>query len=738
MRDVTSLLDRVAAWIVRAADQPDLPGTDVPRDWSRWRREDRYEGRDDPSLPQEERDRLEDAREEHIDRVVDVIDKVASRYAEQEQEVQFTDVDAAVFRNAAESKSTFVEALERFAVNKRLPPTNVIRQAVDRLDEDLIVDIMRELCSVHTADVRPSLIVDSYTNDTAQHDDIQELVDAYMRPADWRKAEAEDWDDLIAGLDDQDLKEVAEKIEATWEIKYRQDKVSGSLTVRIDVKMYYGIDDIAELEDKLETAMSEKSTEDFGFDDKPVVRELPAGATADQMALLRWFELKGVDQVKSQELRQDPIARLPYVKGLLDANKILTPDIVRNTPDSRPDDALAAIQQVARYDVIPFTMDVQVMFDAKPNWSFVVSIDRDGFRQAFGTDMPAETAQYMGRTNHPNVGRDRLTVGWVRFTEFGRDIWIDEVQTDLMRGVGKIPLPEDLQEQMGGFTPFYRWLMEQFVREMRARGYGRFFLPNLDMKNTLYDASPPPSVYEEVPPKVRFTRTDVEINFDDDTIKPVKPDTKAVMMVDDALAQADVYRDDSAVLEEPERFGQAAEESAGDWWLKEPKGAWYLIGQDGQNLGFGGTPPLKPDYSKTWADVPEAVKEAWRAIQEENARLFVLLSKDSESWAPDVRGWMLAPDGEVLREFETREQVPASFWRNDQKKKLTARDIPAQTKPVLRDQLITRAYRASGRDVSGLGRQRNMWVLASLNDQAARLDAVACAVEAWTVPTGSS
>lgn len=721
---LAGLLDRVAS--VLAADQLDLPGTDVPRDWSKWKPKSRYEGYDDPDVPQDRRDELAAAREEHIEQVIEIINRATERFAQSKQDMKENDTGD-VFNRV--DWSAFTEALDSYAHRRRLSPTHVFRTAESRLGSDIVADIMRGLA--HVSSDKQSLVIDSYHDDESIADDIGEMVEIYTRPHDWNGVpQGSDWDELVDGLDEQDLKEVAAGIDANWTVKLAKSgdnvrgPVHGPVTVRINVDVYYGIDDIQSLEERFDAALSEQGGE-FGFDDKPVTRQLPAGATADQLALLRWFELQGVESVKGQDLRRDPIARLPYVKSLLDQHRVLTPDIVRNTPEVRPANALAVIQREAKYSVNPFTMGVQVMFEDLPNWAFVVSITPDTFKQAFGVDrMPDETTRYMHNPGgHPSAGQDRLTIGWVRFTEFGQDLWIDEVQTDLMRGeeAGRVTLPEDLQAKMGGFTPFYRWLIEQFIREMRARGYNRFFMPNLRMKHDLYDASPPPSIYEEVPPKVRFHRTDVEINFDTTTINQVKPDAGAFKQAEDVMSNLTVYRVGGYDGSPPGRFGYVSlDGQTNSWWLMLPSNHWYRVAEDGRTESAGGSPPANMFSNQNqpnpvqWSDVPEPVREAWKAIRDQEAKTVVVLP--DEPWLP-FRYWVLNDDGDIKQELTRRTSL------HDNRREVPASEIPAQTKPVMRDRLIELAYRAAGHKIGQLGRQRNMWVLASKMQD--RLEAVA-------------
>lgn len=328
----------------------------------------------------------------------------------------------------------------------------------------------------------------------------------------------EKFKELADGLDDDDLDAVARLVNGFdgplgYGVKW--DPVSGELDFFGKDEFYrviksWSFRDLAEfLDEQVEEDRSKTGGKESDHLKKIAVKKLPQGLSADQLALLRMFELKGVDKIPSQDLRKLPMAQTPYVKNLLDQYKVLTPDVVMKSQPPKSE-FFQKLQKHQQLKVVQYTMKWQRLWQGEANWAFVVALPFADFSSVFGIEAPEDVRSYMNDTTHPSAGSDTFTIGWVRFTDFevnyGWDIWIDEIQTDISDKIGDF----DLTEHLGGnvYTAISRYVLEQFIREMRARGVAQFYLPTIDHKQSKeYGyADPPQSVYTDLPKKFRFSQ----------------------------------------------------------------------------------------------------------------------------------------------------------------------------------------------------------------------------------------
>ncbi len=348
---------------------------------------------------------------------------------------------------------------------------------------------------------------------------------------------------LIPGQSTHDVADRLRERKADWPEHVDNIKIYGGSTSsarywKMDIKTDMGIwwyigptmvsrlNLIAEeIHDEVEAKLKKielENSEMKKFTDEPTV-DIPKNASADQLALLRMFELQGVDQIPATELRKSPLYKFPYVKDLVDRNKIITPDLVKKTPPpAPPTDVLKWLRENAVTAVKPFTMNVQRIWD-KPNYAWIMGInanttpvlDNEGnyvennpVSSLFGPEGTKQLYRYAQGTNHPSIDRDTASIGWVRFTILDRDIFIDEVQTDLFKSHEDTHVLEpQFQKLLGSMPAVLKMLAESFITDMRGRGYQRFFWPGIQMKRDMYSADPPESVYEDLPGKLRFQRS---------------------------------------------------------------------------------------------------------------------------------------------------------------------------------------------------------------------------------------
>lgn len=247
--------------------------------------------------------------------------------------------------------------------------------------------------------------------------------------------------------------------------------------------------------------------------DRPVTRRMPPGARADQLALLRLFDLKGLDELKVQDLRGEPVADTPFVRDLIAKNhgRPLTREQVEQAAQEAPGDVLGRLARAVQFVFKPYGGFVQKLWESKPNVEFIVALPVTKFQHVFGFSSTPLVDYYVGMTNHPTAGPDLMTIGWVRYTDLGDDAWVDEIQTDLTNRELVAHEPDGfgrLGDLLGGLDDLSLWIGEQFVREARARGVGRIFMPTLQIKRDRYNAQPVPprSAFEDLPRRLRFRK----------------------------------------------------------------------------------------------------------------------------------------------------------------------------------------------------------------------------------------
>ncbi len=507
---LATLMDWVA--LVLADDQLDLPVIrDVKRDWSKWRPEGLYDALfdDEIQLDPHERHKLEEARENHINRVV-------SYYVH-----EFNERQPYAWRDNKYMVDDQIYEIENEQVIDML-------QSYGGRDA---AELRTQLARAETLDVHPGLIAD-IARELAEALERRDGLLLWQYDPDPEERPIQDWfdqnhfDDLIEGLSLNDLEETFEAVSRstgeTWNLVPKNGKVRGTVTIDFGLEYFVCVTEVARLVRRIyelcEERQEQLDEETGGIDtqhfNKPIVKDLPPGATADQLALLRMFELRGTDQIPSQELRKLPMAKLPYVKDLLDRNKVLTPDIVKQNTPVQVVPALRNLQKTQQLFVKPFKMNVQVIWDL-PNNAFIVTVPLTKFEETFGMPIPKMISKYVKHTNHPNAGPYNLTIGWVRFTEFDNDLWIDEIQSDLSDKLDDDRIDENdlaglnaFLQVLGGMTAISRYITEQFIKEMRSRGYEKFYLPNMNIKKKMYHASPPVSIYEDLPKKLRMQQVD--------------------------------------------------------------------------------------------------------------------------------------------------------------------------------------------------------------------------------------
>jgi len=120
---------------------------------------------------------------------------------------------------------------------------------------------------------------------------------------------------------------------------------------------------------------------------------------------------------------------------------------------------------------------------------------------------------YLANTDHPHVP-GHMTLGWVRYTLFkniNKDsddsrIWIDEIQTDLHKILGKQVLNNIFPS-----PKLNKLLTKKFIHFIRSQGFEKIYLPDYQTAKNLYSrGNPPKSTYTTLPSSLNFKKDVVE------------------------------------------------------------------------------------------------------------------------------------------------------------------------------------------------------------------------------------
>lgn len=261
---------------------------------------------------------------------------------------------------------------------------------------------------------------------------------------------------------------------------------------------------------------------------------ITTGLNQDQLRLIRWMDTNNRDSISVRELKSMPWGNTPSLASLVKktgGRDITRADVMLFT-DMAPTTASKLVSE-AKLDVQEWTGG-QVMFKNNKNIVAIYSLTGKELDQALVLDDDAKSTLSAIRQGggHPTPknappekvgllfpsvskkfnGDERYTIGWIRFTQFGKDVWIDEVQTDLLSSFGngtdrKSVLKNETASKIKDLTDE---ILLDFLRRMRRRGVQKFFMPTHDMKKSGYEAKPPISIYKELPRKMRFKLGTVE------------------------------------------------------------------------------------------------------------------------------------------------------------------------------------------------------------------------------------
>ncbi len=230
----------------------------------------------------------------------------------------------------------------------------------------------------------------------------------------------------------------------------------------------------------------------------------------DQIAVIRFMDKNAKDTITVKELKTE-FNNSPTIQHLIRVNngKDLSKDQVLNFTTQTNTDIHSIEAKIQKASVLkdaaPWSSG-QIIFNKKVNRVKVLQINIEELFNLLEVKKASKDSitlkAYARETNHPKpLTKEDICLAWVRFTLFKKDVWVDEVQTDMDK------LFRD-ESSIGAKINWMKFLPEhalkEFIRVMRSAGYEKFYMPTHDIKTELYEASPPMSIYKDLPKKMRF------------------------------------------------------------------------------------------------------------------------------------------------------------------------------------------------------------------------------------------
>ncbi len=232
----------------------------------------------------------------------------------------------------------------------------------------------------------------------------------------------------------------------------------------------------------------------------------------DQIAVIRYMDLNNKQEITVKELKTE-FNNSPTIQALIKLRQgkpINKKQILAFTLMLSED---KIVEQIKKYSDLELTTPwdgVQVIFKGTENKVKVLTMKRDILLPLIKAKDVVLLDAYIKDSNHPHsLFKNTVTLSWIRFTVFNKDVWIDEIQTDLPK------ILKNTEINWMKFLP--ELILKQFIKFMRSKGYEKFYIPSHDMKLKLYKANPPISIYKDLPKKMRFkqekaTNIDKKIN----------------------------------------------------------------------------------------------------------------------------------------------------------------------------------------------------------------------------------
>ncbi len=230
----------------------------------------------------------------------------------------------------------------------------------------------------------------------------------------------------------------------------------------------------------------------------------------DQIAVIRFMDLNFRTKITVKELKTE-FNNSPTIQSLirLNAGKDLSKDQVLNygKHQVKAETIETLVLKNSRLrESMPWSKG-QIIFPTRLNRTSILEIDLNKFISIVLTQRTnidhTLFLEYKDNMEHPrSLKKNAVTLAWIRYTLFGKDVWIDEVQTDM----DKIKNDKDTAVKLNWMKVLPEHMLKEFIRVMRSKGYEKFYMPTYELKNSLYTATPPLSIYKDLPKKMRFKR----------------------------------------------------------------------------------------------------------------------------------------------------------------------------------------------------------------------------------------
>ena len=239
---------------------------------------------------------------------------------------------------------------------------------------------------------------------------------------------------------------------------------------------------------------------------------MPKGLTPDQILVVRWMQINDVKVITPRQLKS--LGDTPILKELLARNlgkdvtldDVLQPALFAEKDTQLKSKILDKARLEGSVDWVGGSTNI-AMYQrvlARPNHVSPLVIPFAEFVEICELPAAQEARLRVLQSNidhPPAMSKDGLVLGWVRYCIIGKDIWIDEIQSDLCR---PLFIREDLAKELGKWLP--QAILNDFVRYHRQYGAQKFYLPDSKSREELYNAKSLESVYEDLPQKARFKR----------------------------------------------------------------------------------------------------------------------------------------------------------------------------------------------------------------------------------------
>jgi hypothetical protein len=206
--------------------------------------------------------------------------------------------------------------------------------------------------------------------------------------------------------------------------------------------------------------------------------DLPEDLTLEQLRVYRFLDRRHQDETTYNDLKKEPWAKdSPLVPLLRKAAKkgIINKTILAKTRDKEPpspEEGLGSL--IHQADVYSMGFEDRDVFDQIQK-AYAVGLTLKDLSE-LPKDLRVALKKIMREREDPYISHI-LTAAYVQYTLFGQNVWIHSV---------KVPALEVLESNKG-FEWVPEWLLSKFIRDMRYRAYQKFYVPNSNLREQIYD-----------------------------------------------------------------------------------------------------------------------------------------------------------------------------------------------------------------------------------------------------------